>query len=34
MMENTYDGVFLAKVVNVFQPFSVFAKKLRHSCVT
>ena len=28
---NTFDEVFLAEVVNVFQPLTIFAKKVLHT---
>ena len=33
-LSNTYNEVFLAEVVNVFQPLTIFAKNLYHSCST
>ena len=33
-LSNAYDEVFLAEVNNVIQPFTIFAKKLRYSCLT
>ena len=31
---NTFDEVFLAEVVNAFQPLTIFAKKLPHNWST
>ena len=31
---NIYNEVFSAEIVNAFQPLAIFAKKLRHSCLT
>ena len=33
-LSNVYNEVFPAEVVNVFQLFTIFAKKLRYSCST
>ena len=33
-LTKAYDKAFLAEVVNVFQPFTIFAKKLRYSYPT
>ena len=33
-LSNAHDDVFSVEVVNVFQPFTIFAKKLRYICST
>ena len=31
-LSNDYDEAFFAEVVNVFEQFTIFEKKLRYSC--